>query len=84
MCRPGLWEKSPGVWGPWAGPSETRISFNAAELQEQGRVTSPSPESGASAVIRYIDTQDAFDELMSEIAGEPLLAVDTEAARFHR
>ncbi|MEP6574129.1 MAG: ribonuclease D [Gemmatimonadota bacterium] len=47
-------------------------------------MTSPSTESGASAFIRYIDTQEAFDELMREIGGEPLLAVDTEAASFHR
>jgi ribonuclease D len=31
-----------------------------------------------------IETQSAFDRLASELAGEPLVAVDTEAASFHR
>lgn len=32
----------------------------------------------------YLDSQDAFDRFAASLAGEPLLAVDTEAASFHR
>lgn len=32
----------------------------------------------------YLDSQDAFDHFASGLVGEPLLAVDTEAASFHR
>ena len=34
--------------------------------------------------IRLVQSQRELDALMSELAGEPLVAVDTEAASFHR
>ena len=34
--------------------------------------------------VQLIETQEAFDSFFATIAGEPLLAVDTEAASFHR
>jgi ribonuclease D len=34
--------------------------------------------------IRLIQRQDEFDRLMSQLRNEPLVAVDTEAASFHR
>jgi ribonuclease D len=47
-------------------------------------VTPPLPTRIEEAETRYIDTQSAFDALMREIQNEPLVAVDTEAASFHR
>jgi ribonuclease D len=32
----------------------------------------------------YIESQQAFDDLATKLAGTPILAVDTEAASFHR
>jgi ribonuclease D len=34
--------------------------------------------------LRVIDSQRELDRVLGELAGEPLLAVDTEAASFHR
>ncbi|HXS25405.1 MAG TPA: HRDC domain-containing protein, partial [Gemmatimonadales bacterium] len=34
--------------------------------------------------IRLVDTQETFDALLSDISGAPLVALDTEAASFHR
>jgi ribonuclease D len=34
--------------------------------------------------ILYLESQDGFDRFMATLAGIPLLAVDTEAASFHR
>jgi len=34
--------------------------------------------------VLFIEQQAAFDDLMRELAAEPLVAVDTEAASFHR
>ncbi len=34
--------------------------------------------------ILYLDSQEKFDRFMATLAGVPLLAVDTEAASFHR
>jgi ribonuclease D len=34
--------------------------------------------------VRLIERPDAFDALLAEIAGAPLVALDTEAASFHR
>lgn len=34
--------------------------------------------------VRLVDRPDTFAELMGEVAGAPLLAIDTEAASFHR
>lgn len=36
------------------------------------------------ATDAYLDTQASFESFMAGLAGEPLLAVDTEAASFHR
>ncbi len=36
------------------------------------------------APILYLDTQDAFDQFAGSLAGAALVAVDTEAASFHR
>ena len=38
----------------------------------------------APSSVRVIDSQPALDGVLRELAGEPLLAVDTEAASFHR
>jgi ribonuclease D len=43
-------------------------------------VTTPTPPSAVSV----IDSQRELDVVLRELAGEPLLAVDTEAASFHR
>lgn len=34
--------------------------------------------------VRLVDRPDTFAELMGEVAGAPLVAIDTEAASFHR
>lgn len=34
--------------------------------------------------VRLVDTPESFETLLSEIRGAPLLALDTEAASFHR
>ena len=34
--------------------------------------------------VRLVDQPDAFAELLGEVAGAPLVAIDTEAASFHR
>ena len=34
--------------------------------------------------FEYLDSQDAFGRFAADVAGTPLLAVDTEAASFHR
>ncbi|MEO8227138.1 MAG: ribonuclease D [Gemmatimonadota bacterium] len=48
-------------------------------------MTSPIASTSSSrAGIRLIETQPALEELMAELAREPLVAVDTEAASFHR
>lgn len=49
----------------------------------------PSPSSAGdgtelAADVELIETQDGFREFFARIRGEPLLAVDTEAASFHR
>jgi ribonuclease D len=46
----------------------------------------PRPAAAAELAddVQLIETQDAFDTFFASIAGEPLLAVDTEAASFHR
>ena len=47
-----------------------------------------APRTGGAAEladdVQLIETQDAFDTFFAGIAAEPLLAVDTEAASFHR
>lgn len=34
--------------------------------------------------VRLVDRPDTFEELLGELAGAPMLAIDTEAASFHR
>ena len=44
----------------------------------------PSPEGPAGSAAPPVASQSAFDQLVARIAGQPLVAVDTEAASFHR
>ncbi len=47
--------------------------------------TTPRPDaSGSPLDIEVIADQVAFDRLLDSLADEPLLAIDTEAASFHR
>ena len=34
--------------------------------------------------VRLVDRPETFTDLMAEIAGAPMVAIDTEAASFHR
>ena len=40
--------------------------------------------SGAIDGIRLVDHPDSFRDLMAELVDAPLVAMDTEAASFHR
>jgi ribonuclease D len=55
---------------------------------DSGPIEAAPPRPGGAADladdVQLIETQDAFDTFFAGIAGEPLLAVDTEAASFHR
>jgi ribonuclease D len=39
---------------------------------------------GPGKEIQYLESQESFDRFMATLSGVPLLAVDTEAASFHR
>jgi ribonuclease D len=43
-----------------------------------------STQAGRGEEVSLIESQQAFDQLLERFRGEPLLAVDTEAASFHR
>ena len=43
-----------------------------------------SPTDATSDAVRYLDTPDAADAFLREIAGVPEVALDTEGASFHR
>src|SRR4051812_28977301 len=60
-------------------PLRTRHSVSQCAV-----MTGPDPSVGEPAPIRYIETQAAFDILMQEFADASPVAVDTEAASFHR
>jgi ribonuclease D len=44
----------------------------------------PSATPGQSTAIRLVETQNDLAQLLAELVREPLIAVDTEAASFHR
>ena len=44
----------------------------------------PGPDDPPHAPVRLIDSQAELEHLFQRLEGEPLLAVDTEAASFHR
>jgi ribonuclease D len=44
----------------------------------------PPPEGAGEPPANLIASQSAFDQLIARISGRPLVAVDTEAASFHR
>ncbi|MBA2626593.1 MAG: ribonuclease D [Gemmatimonadales bacterium] len=80
-------------YGPASGDSgynasgENRAGQVAARL-EPGHLTDVNPTTGTppnpAVDIRVIDSQPALEQLTAELAREPLVAVDTEAASFHR
>lgn len=43
-----------------------------------------SSAAGPGKEIQYLESQESFDRFMATLAGVPLVAVDTEAASFHR
>lgn len=52
-------------------------------MSSRSAPAAPSPPS-LPPDVEFIADQGAFDALLDRLAGEPLLAVDTEAASFHR
>lgn len=47
-------------------------------------MASPAPSTTPADAVRLIERQADFDELLGELRGADLLAVDTEAASFHK
>jgi ribonuclease D len=55
-----------------------------SRVTSQRNSTNPSEPSAPASGVRLLATQDAFDAFLEAVLGESLVAVDTEAASFHR